>query len=51
MDKCGSCDSMKKENAVLRKAVSDTNKNYVEVVNKNLELHRELESLREEKYG
>ena len=33
---------MKKENAQLRKALAETNTNYVEVVNENLALRREL---------
>lgn len=45
MDKCNSCDQMKKENSLLRKSIMDTNKNYVEVVNENLELRRQLEAL------
>lgn len=45
-DKCGSCDQIKKENNLLRKSIMETNKNYVEVVNENLELRRELEALR-----
>lgn len=42
---CNSCDQMKKENTALRKAISDTNANYVEVVNENLALRRKLEEL------
>lgn len=45
-EKCNSCDQMKKENTLTRKALSDTNKNYVEVVNENLALRRELEETR-----
>lgn len=41
-DKCGSCDQMKKENAVLRKAINDTSRNYTEVVNENLYFRRLL---------
>jgi hypothetical protein len=37
---------MKKENTLARKALSDTNKNYIEVVNENLALKRELEASR-----
>lgn len=33
---------MKKENNQLRKSLIETNKNYVEVCNENLELRREL---------
>lgn len=40
---CPTCDQMKKENAQLRRALLDTNKNYVEVVNENLALRKELE--------
>lgn len=42
-DKCSNCEHMKKENAQLRKAVIDNNKQYAEVVNLNLSLRRELE--------
>lgn len=41
-EKCSSCDQMKKENATMRKALTDTDRNYVEVVNENLALRREL---------
>lgn len=34
---------MKKENATMRKVLMETNRNYVEVVNENLELRRQLE--------
>lgn len=44
-------EQMKKENAQLRKAIMETNKNYVEVVNENLALKRELEKLRREVYN
>jgi hypothetical protein len=43
---CSSCDQMKRENKQLRLALTDTNKNYVEVVNENLSLHRDVEALR-----
>lgn len=33
---------LKKENNVLRKSISETNKHYVEVCNENLALKREL---------
>jgi hypothetical protein len=36
---------MKKENSQLRKALAETNTNYVEVVNENLELRRKVEDL------
>jgi hypothetical protein len=45
-EKCSSCEQMKKENTLARKALVDTNKNYVEVVNENLALKRELEETR-----
>jgi len=45
-EKCNSCEQMKKENAAMRKALSDTNTNYVEVVNENLALRRKLEEAR-----
>lgn len=45
-EKCNSCDQMKKENASVRRALLDTNKNYVEVVNENLALKKELTHLR-----
>lgn len=43
-EKCSGCDQMKKENKSMRQALLDTNKNYVEVVNENLSLRRELEA-------
>lgn len=43
---CNSCDQMKKENSTMRKALSDTNKNYIEIVNENLELKKTVEQLR-----
>lgn len=43
---CPSCEQMKKENKQLRTAISDTNKNYVEVINENLDLHRQVEASR-----
>lgn len=43
-EKCSSCDQMKKENATMRKAMMDTSKGYVEVVNENLALHRDIEA-------
>lgn len=45
-ESCTSCDQMKKENSAMRKAINDTNNNYVEVVNENLALRRELEEAR-----
>lgn len=42
-EKCNSCEQMKKENAAVRKALMETNKQYVEVVNENLNLKRKLE--------
>lgn len=46
MEKCNSCDQMKKENSLARKALMDTNKNYVEVVNENLAKQREIDRLK-----
>lgn len=48
-NKCSSCEQMKKENAAARKALMETNKNYVEVVNENLELRRELQKALDKK--
>ena len=42
---CNSCNQMKKENAAMRKAITETNANYVEVVNENLSLRRIIEDL------
>lgn len=42
MSNCSSCEQMKKENASIRKALMETNKQYVEVINENLELRRQL---------
>lgn len=42
-EKCSACDQMKKENSQLRKALMETNKNYVEVCNENLYLKQQLE--------
>lgn len=36
---------MKRENNLLRKANTEINRNYVEVVNENLELRRKIEEL------
>ena len=36
---------MKRENNILRKANTEINRNYVEVVNENLELKRKVEDL------
>jgi hypothetical protein len=44
-ESCNSCDQMKKENAAMRKALNDTNTNYVDVVNENLALRRKLDEL------
>lgn len=44
-EKCSSCEQMKKENTQSRKALMETNKNYIEVVNENLALRREVEGL------
>lgn len=41
-EKCSSCEQMKQANKELRKALLDTNKNYVEVVNENLNLLKQL---------
>lgn len=41
---CVNCEHMKKENAQLRKQAAETHKNYVDVVNQNLELRRQLET-------
>lgn len=43
---CLHCDYMKKENKRLVKNRDEMHKNYVEVVNENLALRRELESLK-----
>ena len=45
-EKCSSCDQMKKENTLNRKALMDTNKNYVEVVNEGLAKQREIDRLK-----
>lgn len=39
---CSNCAQMKTENTQLRKQAIDTHKNYTEVVNQNLELHRKI---------
>lgn len=39
-EKCSSCEQMKKENASLRKSISDFTRNYTEVINENLALRR-----------
>lgn len=44
-ESCNSCDQMKRENTAMRKAITDTNANYVEVVNENLALRRKIEEL------
>lgn len=44
-ESCNSCDQMKRENTAMRKAITDTNANYVEVVNENLALRRIIEDL------
>ena len=36
---------IKRENNLLRKSIAETNRNYVEVVNENLELKRKIEEL------
>ncbi len=41
-EKCSSCDQMKRENAQMRKALMETNRNYIDVCNENLALRREL---------
>lgn len=43
--KCSSCDQMKKENSALRKNINDIHKNYIDVINENLSLRREIEKL------
>lgn len=43
-----SFDQMKTENKRLRKLLEETNKQYVEVVNENLALRREIERLEKE---
>lgn len=48
MPDCSNCSSMKAENKQLRKAIIDTNKGYVEVVNENLALKKELELANQE---
>lgn len=45
-EKCNSCVQMKNENALARKSLMEAHKNYVEVVNENLALRRELEETR-----
>lgn len=45
-EKCNSCEQMRKENTLVRKALVATDKNYLEVVNENLALKRELEASR-----
>lgn len=42
---CSYCDQMKRENTATRKALIETNKNYVEIVNENLVLRRKIEEL------
>lgn len=42
-DKCSNCDQMRKESTLHRKALIDTNKQYVTLVNENLALRRKLE--------
>lgn len=39
-------DQMKRENSQLRKSLIETNKQFVEVVNENLALRREIEKLK-----
>lgn len=41
-EKCSSCEQMKKENSVARKAMMDTNKQMVDMANENLASHREI---------
>lgn len=41
-EKCSACEQMKKENVATRKAIADTNRNYVQVCNENLALRRAL---------
>lgn len=43
MPDCSSCEQMRKENKQLRTALTDTNRNYVEVVNENLKFKSLLE--------
>jgi hypothetical protein len=46
---CTNCNQVKNENKVLRRSLVDNNKNYVEVVNENLSLRRDLEQSIKEK--
>jgi regulator of replication initiation timing len=46
-EKCNSCDQMKKENTVMRKANQEASTQLVEVVNENLTLRRELEAVKQ----
>ncbi len=50
-EKCNSCDQMKKENNVMRKAISETSTQYVEVCNENLVLRRKISQLEKRIYG
>lgn len=43
---CSSCEQMKRENKELRRGRDAIHKEYVEVVNENLALRRELETAR-----
>lgn len=45
-EKCKNCEQILKENKTLRKALTDTNKEFVEVCNEVLALKRELEVTR-----
>jgi regulator of replication initiation timing len=45
-EKCSNCEQMKIENKTLRRSIDEINKNYVEVINENLALRRELEKVR-----
>lgn len=48
---CSNCEQMKTENKHIRQSLMDTNRNYVEVVNENLELHRKIEELESKYYA
>lgn len=43
IEKCSNCEQMKKENTQTRKALLETSKQYVDVINENLALKKKLE--------
>ncbi len=49
MAECSNCNNLAKENKSLRKAITDTNKQYVEVVNEGLLLRRQIKFLQDER--